>query len=399
MNDWHLAPLAKIATSDGFAIGPFGSRMKAEHYTDAGSRVLRGANITDDGHIGGEFVYVSDEFADSLGSARLRPGDIALPHRGAIGRAALVTSDDLVMSTSLMRVRIARAHADPRFIAAFLASDAGKREILQFASTVGTPGIGQPLASLRKVRVPLPSVGEQRRVAAAIGALDDLIAANRRLTSDLETQVSALFARAAFDSEAAAQTVPLGELVEVGPKLPKPSGKAAHVDMAALPTDSSRIRSVIRRPASGGARFQNGDTLLARLTPCLENGKAAFVDVLEDEEVAVGSTEFLVLRDRGGVGPQWPYALTRSRRFRDYAILHMNGSSGRQRVSADSIARYPIAPPDPNELTRFRAFAGKAFAAIAQLADEIADLARTRNELLPLLLSGKVRVSRDLTVA
>lgn len=370
MSDWQQARLEQIAASDGFAIGPFGSRMKTEHYTAAGARVLRGTNITDDGRIEGDFVHVSDDFADSLGSARLSHGDIALPHRGAIGRAALVKADDLVMSTSLMRVRVDRDCADPRFVAAFLTSDAGRREVLQFASTVGTPGIGQPLSSLRKVRVPLPPVGEQRRIASVLGALDDLIEANRTLTTKLEAQASALFAACAFDREPGPEATVLGELVEVGPTLPKPSGEAPYVDMAALPTDSSRIGSVARRPAGGGARFQNGDTLLARLTPCLENGKAAFVDVLSEDEIAVGSTEFLVLRDRGEVGPHWPYVMTRSRRFRDYAILHMNGSSGRQRVSAESISRYPIAKPNASALGRFRKFGDRAFTAIARLADE-----------------------------
>lgn len=399
MSDWPRTSLAEIATDDGFAIGPFGSRMKTEHYTAAGARVLRGTNITDDGRIEGDFVYVSEDFADSLGSARLRPGDIALPHRGAIGRAALVKTDDLVMSTSLMRVRVDPDRADPRFVAAFLASDAGRREILQFASTVGTPGIGQPLSSLRKVRLSLPPVGEQRKIAWVLGALDDLIENNRTLTTKLEGEASAFFATCAFDREPGPGATLLGDLVEVGPRLPKPVGDAPYVDMAALPTDSSRIGSVARRPAAGGARFQNGDTLLARLTPCLENGKAAFVDVLGEDEIAVGSTEFLVLRDRGEVGPHWPYVLTRSGRFRDYAILHMNGSSGRQRVSAEAISRYPIAKPDGVALARFREFGNRTFTAIAQLADETDQVTRARNELLPLLMSGKVRVSDSLTVA
>jgi type I restriction enzyme S subunit len=399
MSDWQQATLGDIAADDGFAIGPFGSRMKAEHYTANGVRVLRGTNITKDGRIEGEFVHVSDEFADSLGSARLRRGDIALPHRGAIGRAALVKTNDLVMSTSLMRVRPDPELADPSFVAAYLASEAGEREILQFASTVGTPGIGQPLTSLRKVHLPLPPLDEQRRIASVLGALDDLIETNRTLTVKLEAAASALFAVFEFDREPGADATSLGELVEVAPRLPRPPGEAPYVDMAALPTDSSRIGSVVHRPAAGGARFQNSDTLLARITPCLENGKAAFVDVLADGEIAVGSTEFLVIRDRGHVGSQWPYILVRSPRFRDYAILHMNGSSGRQRVSAESIRRYRIATPDSVALARFRDFVAPAFAAIADLADENEKLTNTRDELLPELMSGRVRVGKDLVVA
>lgn len=395
MSEWPRVPLGDLADRDGFAIGPFGSRMKTDNYTDCGARVLRGTNITDDGRIaGGDFVYVSDDFADALGSARLRRGDIALPHRGAIGRAALVRADDLVMSTSLMRVRIDPALADSAFVAAFLASPEGKREILQFASTVGTPGIGQPLSSLRRMTVPLPPLDEQCRIAAVLRALDDLVGSDRALATHLEEQSSTLFAAAGFDSPpSAGDAVQLSDLLEINPRLKKPSGEASYVDMAALPTDSPRIVSVAKRPVSGGARFQNGDTLLARLTPCLENGKAALVDVLDGDEVAVGSTEFLVLRDRAGVGQEWPYLLVRSERFRDYAIQHMNGSSGRQRVSADSIGRYAVATPDPRRLEAFKRSVAVAFEVIRELHDEIADLTCAREELLPLLMSGRIRVA------
>ncbi|MCY1137646.1 restriction endonuclease subunit S [Actinoplanes sp. Pm04-4] len=246
---------------------------------------------------------------------------------------------------------------------------------------------------------PLPPLDEQRRIAGVLNAFDDLMEANRRLARNLEDQMHAVFAAESFDTPPVFGGITLGDLAAVNPRLAKPTGEAAYVDMAALPTDSSRITSMVRRAPTGGSRFQNSDTLLARLTPCLENGKAAFVDVLDGDEVAIGSTEFLVLRDRGGVGCHWPYMLTRSQRFRDYAIANMNGSSGRQRVSADTIANYPMALPNPDSLARFRPAAETAFATIRALREEIDDLTRSRDELLPLLMSGKVRVSGSLAVA
>jgi len=199
VSEWTQASLEDLATADGFAIGPFGSRMKTEHYTTEGARVVRGQNITSDGRITGEFVYISNDFADSLGSARLRAGDITLPHRGAIGRAALVRADDMVMSTSLMRVRVNPRRADPRFVAAYLSSREGEREVLQFASTVGTPGIGQPLSSLRKVKLPLPPLPEQRRIASVLGAFDDLIAIEQR-NADLCDDLWRAILRARMDA-------------------------------------------------------------------------------------------------------------------------------------------------------------------------------------------------------
>jgi type I restriction enzyme S subunit len=86
-------------------------------------------------------------------------------------------------------------------------------------------------------------------------------------------------------------------------------------------------------PFNGGSKFRNGDTLMARITPCLENGKTAQVNVLNDGEVGFGSTEFIVLRAKSGVSDEdFIYYLAMSPILRDKAIKSMVGSSGRQRV-------------------------------------------------------------------
>ncbi len=92
------------------------------------------------------------------------------------------------------------------------------------------------------------------------------------------------------------------------------------------------ISDVHTKETNSGARFQNGDTLLARITPCLENGKTGYVGFLpSDSDVAHGSTEFIVLRG-GSVCSEFVYLLARSNVFRDDAIKSMSGATGRQRV-------------------------------------------------------------------
>ena len=101
---------------------------------------------------------------------------------------------------------------------------------------------------------------------------------------------------------------------------------------------------------TGGSKFCNGDTIMARITPCLENGKTAFVDVLEDGEVAFGSTEFIVMRARAGVGdPQFVYYLAISPEFRNVAIKSMVGSSGRQRVQQSVLGELELTVPPLEE--------------------------------------------------
>lgn len=94
---------------------------------------------------------------------------------------------------------------------------------------------------------------------------------------------------------------------------------------------------------SGGAKFRNGDTIVARITPCLENGKTAYIDLLNDGEVAFGSTEFLVMRNKENVTiPEFVYYLSISPRFREKAISLMTGTSGRQRVQLEPLKEEKI---------------------------------------------------------
>lgn len=258
-------------------------------------------------------------------------------------------------------------------------------------------GSGQPkLNAANLARVPIPNIplAEQERIAGVLSAFDDLIETNRKLVADLELTIHALFARESFDATPGEDdAVTVGDLITVNPKESKPKGEAPYIDMAALPTGGALVDSVSTRVAQGGAKFRNGDTLLARITPCLENGKTAFVSSLPEDQVAVGSTEFIVLRGHGGTAGVWPYALARSPRFRAFAIQQLSdGTSGRQRLSADAVAAYAVPTPDAEALDSFQKATAPLILAMTHLHEEALSLTRQRDELLPLLMSGRVIV-------
>lgn len=124
------------------------------------------------------------------------------------------------------------------------------------------------------------------------------------------------------------------DFIEFNPRMSIKKGTiATKVAMDKLQPFTKKIPDTEKAPFSGGSKFRNGDTIMARITPCLENGKTAFVDILEKDEVAFGSTEFIVMRAKEGVSdPQFVYYLATSPSFRNIAIKSMVGSSGRQRV-------------------------------------------------------------------
>ena len=105
-------------------------------------------------------------------------------------------------------------------------------------------------------------------------------------------------------------------------------------------------------PFSGGTKFRNGDTIMARITPCLENGKTAKVSILDDGEIGFGSTEYIVFRAKEGVDEDFIYYLVCSPLVREPAIKSMVGSSGRQRVQMDVVQNLEIMVPDYEEQKR-----------------------------------------------
>ncbi len=256
-----------------------------------------------------------------------------------------------------------------------------------------TTGLGHVTKrDLTEMEVCLPPLAEQRRIAGVLGALDDLIDTNHRLAAQSEELLGMTFRDLGFDTEGI-EPATLDNLVEVNPVTPKPQGPVPYVDMASLDTRSARISGFTERTSATSVRFRNGDALMARITPCLENGKGAFVDCLPDGATASGSSEFIVLRSRGSLSACWPYFLLRSDRFRAYAIRHMTGTSGRQRCPADSVKKYPISKPSDEAAAIFTRIADPLVEALTTLAGESDELRRTRDELLPLLMSGAVSPS------
>lgn len=211
---------------------------------------------------------------------------------------------------------------------------------------------------------------------------------------------AALFPDAMEDSELGEipkgwKVVPASELIEFNPKEPLRKGTVApYLDMASLPTSGSWSEPPTPREFGSGMRFRNGDALLARITPCLENGKSAFVQNLPDETVGWGSTEFIVMRSKKPVPREYAYLLVRHAPFREHAIRSMTGTSGRQRAQVEAVEKFKITAPSENSTwLAFSGFVEPIFRVINAHAKSSQTLAELRDTLLPKLLSGELNVS------
>jgi len=183
------------------------------------------------------------------------------------------------------------------------------------------------------------------------------------------------------------------DCIHINPRVKVPrESEDPFVPMGCLSNDSMLITGIESRAGNSGAKFKNGDTLFARITPCLENGKTGFVQFLpSNEDVARGSTEFIVLRSNT-LTPEFVYCLARSDEFRGVAIKSMTGASGRQRVQQQCFSDLEIVQPSRALLDQFSSIVEPSFHLIYRLNQQIQNLRHTRDLLLPRLLSGQLEL-------
>ena len=436
-SEWPLVSIGDIAVDwkGSMAVGPFGSRMKADLYVPSGVRVIRGNNLSGGREPEGEYVHVSVETADSLASCCLMPGDLVFPHRGNIGEVGITPDDGrrYMLSTSLMKLSPDRKKVDPLYLMYFFKSAPGRAALLMNASQVGTPGIATPLKSLRSIQLPLPSLESQKKIAETLSKLDDRITLLRETNTTFEAIAQALFkswfvdfdpvhakmqgrapegmdqATAALfpdsfeESELGAvpngwQWMPMNVAYEINPTRKLKKGEVApYLDMAGVQTQGHSVSGVVQREMGSGTKFINGDTLLARITPCLENGKTAFVDFLSADTTGWGSTEFVVLRPKDPLPSYHAYLLARHPAFREHAIRSMSGTSGRQRIQNDVLSQFLVAVPNKPVAKAFSELVMTIQESIREGHQQASTLSELRDTLLPRLISGRVDLQAATT--
>ena len=231
--------------------------------------------------------------------------------------------------------------------------------------------------------LPIPHIDKQREIVKEYNTIQNRIALNQQLIQKLEETAQAIYKQWFVDEGNEYNKVKLNEYIRTNPPLSiKKNSIATYVEMNDLTTTSMRISGSIKRAFIGGSKFQNGDTLLARITPCLENGKTAFVDILEEGEIAAGSTEFIVMRAKGDVSPYWVYCLARDDKFRSYAISSMVGSSGRERVHEKYLDEYVLPEINSDKMNEFNFKMGPIFKLINIKSKEIIGLTELKDLLL-----------------
>lgn len=386
---------------------------------------------------------------------KANPGDLLFCVRGSTTGRMNWADQEYAIGRGLAAIRHRDGDDFQHFVRAVI--ELKLPELLAAATGSTFPNVGRD--QLLDIPASIPPKGEQRVISRFFKDIDDKIEINRRINQTLEAMAQAIFkswfvdfepvkakiaakqegrdplhaAMGAISGKPEAQLdalppeqyeqlaataalfpqemeesefgeIPKGwfvrampDCIDVNPSRTLKKGSVArYLDMANVPTNSARVQNIVSREFTSGSKFKNGDTLLARITPCLENGKTAFVDFLNGDEVGWGSTEFIVLRPKNGLPALFAYFLCRYPDFRAFAISQMAGTSGRQRVPNDCFGGYKLVEPPAQVAVEFGSLAGVALSQMKALDEEARALASLRDTLLPKLLSGELSVAEAI---
>lgn len=317
--------------------------------------------------------------------------DILFSMIGTIGITYLEKNTDIDYACKNMGIFKSNGDKDKAYwLYYYLQTPQAKEYILGHLR--GTTQQYLPLGSLRDFPIQVPSAEIRNNITSILRNLDDRIAINTAINENLEQQ--AYFLLENILSTPHDNMCCLSDIANINPRYTLSKGiKARYIDMSQLSTTTSFPNDWAFRGYNGGIKFRNKDTIMARITPCLENGKTAYIDFLANDEIAFGSTEYIVLSPKNNTPPELLYCIVRYPEFRNYATVNMNGSSGRQRVSGEIIGKYELPLFTQEELAHFHSVVEPLFNQITENSLQNRNLSALRDTLLPKLMNGEIDVS------
>lgn len=382
-------------------------------------------------------------------------GDILLTSVGTLGIPYQVANDDrfYFKDGNLTWFRNFKDFVNPRYLYFWLTSTVAKRKIDEV--TIGSTQQALTIVALKSITIDLPPIVIQNEIVKHIESISQKISINRQINQTLEQMAQTLFKSwfvdfdpvidNALDAISSGKQVEIPELfetrverrkavresadfkplpddvrqlfpsefeeselgwvpkgwklesvsdaIQINPRVKLPKGtEAPFVEMKALPTSGYAVEEVSTKAFTGGAKFEQHDVLLARITPCLQNGKTGFVDFLNEGEVGFGSTEFIVMRQTEDVHFGYVACLARNEKFRVHAMQSMVGSSGRQRVQNSCFDSFVITLPTKDVMSIFAKMSESYFSKMRTNKLESDNLEKLRDTLLPKLISGELRL-------
>jgi len=337
-------PLVNLGEIADFKRGPFGGSLKKEIFVREGYKVYEQKHaIRNDFGIGS--YYITKDKFEEMKDFAISPGDFIISCSGTMGRIAIVPNNFKpgIINQALLKLTPNSSKIVPLYLKYLLESNHIQKGYFQDTNGVAIQNVAS-VKVLKGIKIPLPSLEIQQQIVSELSQYQKVNDGARMVVEHYRPYIKI---------ESNWPFKPLSEVCIVNPKKSeinglKPSTPVSFVPMSCVrendpaftPESTKPIAEVIK----GYTYFKERDLLLAKITPCFENGKAGIAEKLENK-IGFGSTEFHVLRATEAVLPEWIYHFVTTADFRTSGKLRMTGSAGQQRVPSSFVEEYQIPVP------------------------------------------------------
>jgi len=374
------------------AAGPFGSNLKVECFVPSGFPIIDGANLKGYKVTDNITKFVTEEKARSLSRSIAHRGDVIVTISGTIGQIAYIPEDSLydeyLCSQRQFRVSFDSSMVYVPYLVFFFHTFEGQNKILSFANQTGVPALSQPLKNFKKIRLCLPSLQEQRRIASIVETINDKIENNIKINDNLADLLQTIY-QERFGNDILAvnqgvlsdicsysrDKVAVSELnvITYFSTENMLSGKAGSTEATSLPTTSQTTAC------------HKGDTLISNIRPY-------FKKIVYCEDKCGCSTDVLCFTPSQPRYSAYLFSTLYADKFFAFMVA---GSKGTKMPRGDKqqIMTYPVVLPSEEELAGFNTIASPLLEQIYSNRAENKRLSILRDTLLPKLMSGEINVS------
>ncbi|HIC8799577.1 TPA: restriction endonuclease subunit S [Aeromonas veronii] len=389
-----------------------GIYKSADFYGD-GTQILRITDFDNEGHLVTDELQCLHLENNEVENYKLTSRDIVINRVNSlthIGKSILWlnnTDCTTVYESNMMRIQPDESAILPEYLIRILQSEPAREHFRKVAKrAVAQCSINQQdVKSLSFLLHPLP---EQKKIAQILSTWDRAISTTEQLLANSRQQKKALMQQLLTGKKRLLDnngvrfsgewiTIPLEKLCHINPKRPPEpkDGLVSFIPMEFVSEDAKLLSTSERfytDVSKGFTSFLDGDTLIAKITPCFENGKGCYVQGMKNG-VGFGSTEFHVLRANKLSSPLYLYYMTNTSEFRIKGEANMQGSAGQKRVTTDYLKSLKVTvPKQVEEQQKIAVVISTADQGITVLQQKLAALKQEKKALMQQLLTGKRRV-------
>lgn len=385
------------------AAGPFGSNLKVECFVPSGFPIIDGANLKGYKVTDNITKFVTEEKARSLSRSIAHRGDVIVTISGTIGQIAYIPEDSLydeyLCSQRQFRVSFDSSMVYVPYLVFYFHTFEGQNKILSFANQTGVPALSQPLKNFKKIRLCLPSLQEQRRIASIVETINDKIENNIKINDNLYAQARAIKRQWVAKSKDRYELLPLNEVAAINPDTYSPKEAWEYVNY--LDTSSitngfiADIQHIVpsseKLPSRARRKVAAGDVLFSTVRPN-QNHFGIISDPLPN---MLASTGFAAIRSKNPlVCNELIYlCLTELDFIEKMQQLAEQSTSTFPSIKPSDLGTCQIPCPKDESSDAFTDTLKSLFALIAENFRENSSLATMREALLPKLMSGEIDVS------